>query len=380
MLSDITFFTPRSSLSRTRISTNSIGSRVEGTRSPQNRNSLSIYKSQTFRTLLDDLESRGHDEKTATFRRLLNRVIDQNFNNIEFNITDDMTIEPFYPDEALLDLLSSDRSFIAPRLCRIAVGFAISHRFADAENVLERVPPIAKAKAKEHGYGQPWLFHQLTPCSRLLFNIYLIQGKFWCGEVLIQSRLAHAVSVFGAQSKEAFDLQILLLIIHTDGLTLDDEGEALIVSMVDHIEAANCEIGTKLLILELLRSRYYSSGEHEKELSVLQRTGGFLNKEFQKNLMHISRFPYVVALALSYINLKLYEEADWWISMTGWLKNLWGNVRNGSDIVKRTDLMRQQGLTVQQRGLVKCAYLEDEMTEHHPSLRILSQYLHDSFL
>ena len=417
--SNITFITPQNSLSGTKVSTISVGDKPKSPHSQKRFVPANTDESKIPQTLLSGLESIGLSGKTLLFRSLLTPLIQQSFNSwisieetsVVLDTKKDGSIIPSEvfgdlihtrPDEALRVLVSSiqalglqcglikvlEMSNPIWLLNQIAYGLATANRFADAEDTLERVPSIV---GMHYGHDQQQLFRRLCPCTRLLLILYLYQGRFWRGELLVQSRLAKAELLFGAQSRETYDLRSLLLIMHTDGLSVDDEGEGLIIAMLEDIKESHGNIDTTLLILELLRGRYYLLNQVEKLLSVVQRIEQTLI-EYSKRHECMPQFQIYIAkgLALSYSKLGPCNEAEWWASVA-----IKANSFSLESPLDKSDLallvskvlLRQHGksspedaMTRQEWELLESAYLEETLTKDHPVIFTFTRYLKQIFL
>lgn len=149
--------------------------------------------------------------------------------------------------------------------------------------------------------------------TRLLIRTYLVQCKFWSLEGVMIPFIAQVGASYGSNSEHVTRLEMVLLLAHTDGFSIDKSGETLALNLLGRIEPLAGHMQTTLLLLELLRCRYEKMCEFMEMIAILARVDRVLKDAPAKNLPSDLSAYITLTLAWSYTKWGRYSEAGYWL-------------------------------------------------------------------
>ncbi|KAL9119339.1 MAG: hypothetical protein Q9187_004109 [Circinaria calcarea] len=169
---------------------------------------------------------------------------------------------------------------------------------------------------KEGGSAYQETLTHLSWISTILARAYVAQSKFCSLERLVIPIITQAIALCGPDNIRVARLERMLLLAHTDGLSVDESGETLSLDVLGKIEFRSKDINTTLLLLELLRCRYEKMGKFEELSGILARMDHVLNENFKQlslwGLGHLDDY-FILTLVWSYVKQQRFNEAECWL-------------------------------------------------------------------
>ena len=204
---------------------------------------------------------------------------------------------------------ANNRSVLSGLFC-LANCLAAQGQIAKVEAVLDRLLTLLQDYSS---FDRDDAYICSMRAARLLARTYLVQSKFWSLEGLVTRFTATAGVLHGFDSENVIRLEKMLLLVHTDGLSLDESGETLALDLLAEIEHVSKHTHSTLLLQELLRGRYEKMGKSEKMLRMLAQMERVLEKPPAENRPSDLRVYATLTLAWSYTKLEQYDKAERWL-------------------------------------------------------------------
>ncbi|KAL9113321.1 MAG: hypothetical protein Q9187_007644 [Circinaria calcarea] len=331
----ITYFTPVQVVVEKRIRQRSGDKSVQTSLVP-GRLPLSQEKSPSFLEISDMLKVLSRNSDTALFRGLLTDYVckelrfdlgwhaasncyatQQNFQELG---TSCCCRDYEHAQEVLLKSMSSSNTRSgASHPLTLSRFFSLVSRVA-ARGEYNRVEVILDhllMSLQEEGGSvyQETLTH-LSWISTILVRAYVAQSKFCSLQRLVIPTITQAIALCGPDNRHVTRLEKMLLLAHTDGLSVDESGETLSLDILGKIECRSKDINTTLLLLELLRCRYEKRGKFEELSGILARMDHVLNENINQlslwGLGHLDDY-FILTLVWSYIWQGYFNEAESWL-------------------------------------------------------------------